>query len=86
MRKVHLSLPVRDLAATEAFYAALFDDQPSKKKSDYLKFEPEELALNISFVPIDTSERRTRTVIWAFSFPRYKSSIWRSSVFRKPAL
>ena len=53
MRKVHLSLPVTDLAATETFYATLFDDRPSKQKPDYLKFEPEELALNISFIPTD---------------------------------
>ena len=51
MLKVRLSLPVQDLAATEVFYAILFDTPPSKKKRDYLKFEPSHLGLNISFVP-----------------------------------
>ncbi len=51
MLKVHMSLPVTDLAATEAFYTALFDVAPAKKKADYLKFDPAEPALNISFIP-----------------------------------
>ena len=42
MLKLHLSLPVTDLAATEAFYATLFNAPPSKSKGDYLKFEPDE--------------------------------------------
>ena len=57
MKKVHVPLPVSDLAATEGFYAAFFDDAPTKKKADYLKFEPQELALNISFVPVDADTR-----------------------------
>ena len=51
MQKVHMSLPVTDLDATEAFYSVLFDVRASKRKGDYLKFEPDEPALNISFVP-----------------------------------
>lgn len=58
MLKVHMSLPVRDVAATRAFYEALFRSEPVKAKPDYLKFEPDDLALNISFVetdrPVDT--------------------------------
>ena len=51
MQKVHLSLPVTDLDATELFYSVLFDTRASKRKDDYLKFDPGEPALNISFVP-----------------------------------
>lgn len=51
MQKVHMSLPVTDLVATERFYSTLFDTTAVKKKTDYLKFEPAQLALNISFVP-----------------------------------
>lgn len=50
MQKVHLSLPVTDLDATEAFYSVLFDSRAAKRKEDYLKFDPGEPALNISFV------------------------------------
>ena len=57
MLKLHLSLPVTDLAATEAFYATLFNARPSKKKGDYLKFEPDEPPLNISFTPVSKQER-----------------------------
>ncbi len=49
MKKVHLSLAVTDIAASRAFYSVLFDTPPSKEKVDYLKFEPRDLALNISF-------------------------------------
>ena len=53
MLKVHMSLPVADLDATEVFYSTLFDAPPSKRKADHLKFEPTQLALNISFVPVE---------------------------------
>jgi len=53
MLKVHMSLPVKDLAATEAFYGKLFNAEPVKKKVDYLKFEPAQPALNISFVAVE---------------------------------
>lgn len=53
MMKVHLSLPVKDLDATETFYSTLFDAAPVKKKVDYLKFEPAQPALTISFVAVE---------------------------------
>jgi len=36
--KLHLSLPTRDLGASVAFYAALFDAAPAKVESDYALF------------------------------------------------
>lgn len=51
--KVHLSLPAADLDATRAFYEALFGAPPVKVRHDYLKFDPEGLPLNISFVLAD---------------------------------
>lgn len=71
MRKVHLSLPVTNLSATETFYTALFDGRPSKRKPDYLKYEPDTLALNISFVPFDgaTPPDTTRHLGIQFSSP-----------------
>ncbi len=47
--KFHLSLPVSDIKKTKEFYSTLFESAPTKEKNDYLKFEPEHLALNISF-------------------------------------
>ncbi len=52
MKKVHLSLPVADIAASRAFYNEFFGAEPSKEKVDYLKYEPADLALNISFHPL----------------------------------
>ena len=49
MLKVHLSLAVRNVAATSEFYKTLFQSEPVKTKNDYVKFEPEDLGLNISF-------------------------------------
>ena len=67
--KLHLSLPVADLAATEAFYATLFNAQPSKSKGDYLKFEPDELALNISFAPVGVAKRPETNRHLGIQFP-----------------
>ena len=69
MLKLHLSLPVTDLAATEAFYATLFDAPPSKSKGDYVKFEPDEPALNISFTPVGVGERPETNRHLGIQFP-----------------
>lgn len=61
MQKVHMSLAVENLEATSKFYETLFRSPPVKTKKDYVKFLPEDLALNISFSaaesarPIDTA-------------------------------
>lgn len=57
MQKLHMSLPVGDLADTERFYTILFETAPTKKRVDYLKYEPTALALNISFHPLRTGAR-----------------------------
>jgi len=56
MLKVHMSLAVQDVPATSAFYETLFQSPPTKTKDDYVKFEPEDLALNISFTALDTGQ------------------------------
>ncbi len=47
--KFHTNLPVRDIQKTTQFYSTLFDAKPVKLKTDYVKFLPPDLALNISF-------------------------------------
>lgn len=56
--KFHTNLPVRDIDATTRFYSLLFDEPPVKKKSDYVKFLPKEVALNISFHQADALPER----------------------------
>lgn len=56
--KFHTNLPVRDIEATTRFYSILFDEQPVKKKPDYVKFLPERVALNISFHQADAPALR----------------------------
>ena len=47
--RFHTSLPVRDIPETIAFYRTLFNAEPVKTRTDYAKFLPPELDLNISF-------------------------------------
>ena len=51
--KVHMSLPTTNIEATTKFYSTLFGAEPVKVKSDYVKFDPAQPALNISFVQTD---------------------------------
>ena len=44
----HVALPVTDIDAAVAFYAALFDQQPAKRKPGYAKFDLRSPALNLS--------------------------------------
>ena len=48
--KFHTSLPVESIKETKMFYSALFDSKPAKEESGYLKFLPDLLDLNISFI------------------------------------
>ena len=53
--KFHLSLPVSNIHSTHAFYRTLLQSEATKYKVDYVKFEPENLALNISFMQSQSS-------------------------------
>jgi catechol 2,3-dioxygenase-like lactoylglutathione lyase family enzyme len=57
--RIHLGLAVRDLARSEAFYAALLGQGPTKTRPHYAKFEvaepPVNLALNEVRGPTGTS-------------------------------
>ena len=48
--KFHTSLPVKNIKDTKMFYSVLFESTPAKEESGYLKFLPELLDLNISFI------------------------------------
>lgn len=48
--KMHISLYVSDLRQTQAFYTALFDQQPDKVKDGYIRFTIPKPALVISFL------------------------------------
>ena len=52
MQRVHIGIPVSDLAASVAFYRQLFDSPPSKERGDYANFRleapPIHLAINLS--------------------------------------
>lgn len=38
--RFHIALPVKDLAAAQAFYARLFHSPPTKVREGYARFEP----------------------------------------------
>lgn len=48
--RVHISLPVSDLARSEVFYSSLFGVPASKVKSDYLNFRLDEPAIHLSLI------------------------------------
>lgn len=50
MTQFHASFGARDLEATVGFYQVLFDQPPSKRRSDYAKFELADPPAVISFV------------------------------------
>lgn len=56
MQKVHMSLPVKDVQVTAKFYEELFQSRPTKVKSDYVKFEPDSVPINISFMPLPSGQ------------------------------
>jgi catechol 2,3-dioxygenase-like lactoylglutathione lyase family enzyme len=47
-RRAHVGLAVRDLDASVAFYRALLDVAPSKRRAGYAKFEPADPSLNLT--------------------------------------
>lgn len=48
--RIHISLPVRDLEASKAFYANLFGTDPTKVKPDYANWRLEQPALHLALV------------------------------------
>ncbi len=48
----HLSLDVRNVPASVAFYEKVFDVKPQKQTADYAKFDLAEPALNFSLVGV----------------------------------
>ena len=47
--KFHISLVVENLQESKHFYTLLFGEGPVKEKEGYLKFDPKNIPLNISF-------------------------------------
>ena len=48
--KTHVSYSVSDIEKSASFYSILFNTQPEKQKSDYLKYNLNRPALSISFI------------------------------------
>ena len=48
MKRMHVMLRVKNLDASIAFYSALFDAQPTKRKPDYAKWMLDDPRLNFS--------------------------------------
>lgn len=46
--RIHISLNVSDLDASISFYRQVFDQEPTKVRSDYAKFEPAEPSVNLA--------------------------------------
>ncbi len=48
--RIHISVPVRNLAASTAFYSRLFGTAPSKEKPDYANWRLDTPALHLALV------------------------------------
>ena len=48
--RLHVGLGAPDLAASIAFYRALFGSEPTKQRVDYAKFEPDVPRVNLTLV------------------------------------
>lgn len=48
--KFHTSLPVTSITETKKFYSSLFNSVPTKEEEGYIKFLPDQIDLNISFI------------------------------------
>lgn len=53
--RVHISLPVRDLDASVAFYATLFDQPVTKLRDDYANFRLDLPPIHLALVPGDAA-------------------------------
>ena len=51
--RVHISLPVSNLARSQAFYSSLFGQAASKVKADYLNFRLDQPAIHLALVQSD---------------------------------
>lgn len=52
--RIHIALNVTDLNRSRDFYQLLFGVSPSKERSDYVKFEPEDPSVNLALNQVDT--------------------------------
>ncbi len=48
--RIHISLPVTDLAQSDRFYTTLFDQPPSKRREDYLNFRLNQPPIHLALV------------------------------------
>lgn len=48
MKRLHIHISAEDMAATKAFYSALFGAAPTVEKSDYLKWMLEDPRINLA--------------------------------------
>ncbi len=53
MKRMHVMLRVADLDASISFYAALFGEQPGKRKADYARWMLDDPRLNFSIAQTD---------------------------------
>ncbi len=60
--RIHIGLTVQDLAASTAFYKALFGQEPTKVRPGYAKFEVADPAVNLTMNQQSRSTRATPSV------------------------
>ncbi len=61
-RRIHIGLAVTDLDRSKYFYQTLLDVEPSKVRSGYAKFEPDDPSVNLSLNQIDKIEKNRNGV------------------------
>ena len=56
MKRIHIHIGADDLAATKQFYSALFGQEPTVEKPDYLKWMIEDPRINLAVSKNHTAE------------------------------
>lgn len=59
--RLHISLPTGNLTGALDFYRTLFDGEPTKRRGDYAKFEPDQPRVNLSLVDVPAAGSRTQS-------------------------
>ena len=55
--RIHIALSVQDIEASKQFYSLLLNMSPSKIRSGYAKFEPEDPSLNLALNEVRDAEK-----------------------------
>ena len=77
--RIHISLPVKDLDQSVAFYSAVLDSPASKLKADYANFRLDEPAIHLALVAREGADAKISASHFGVELPDHEIlETWRS--------